>query len=151
MLAAFIFPPSQASFSLLCFYSGSYFFSLVKTVLITKRRILHVFSVTFSWVHECECFRKRKQHRFFFSNWKMKCLFLGGAWTFELGREWIIASVEKWIVSTFCNTVVSASWAVCCCSWPLLLNVLLFLLVGEVPIDFAIAPPSGACGYCQSC
>lgn len=78
MLAAFIFPPSQASFSLLCFYSGSYFFALVKTVLITKRLILHVFSVTFSWVHECECFRKRKQHRFFFFQLKNEMSFGGG-------------------------------------------------------------------------
>lgn len=30
-------------------------------------------------------------------------------------------------------------------------NVLLFLLVVEVPIDFAIATPSGTCEYYQSC
>lgn len=78
MLAAFIFLPARP-LSLSCFYSGSYFFfPLVKTVLITKQLILQAFSVTFSWVHECECFRKRKQHRFFFFNWKMKWL-LGGS------------------------------------------------------------------------
>lgn len=64
MLAAFIFLPAGPSLLSCVFILEAS--SLVKSVLITKRLILQTFCVNFSLVHKWECFRKRKQHRFFF-------------------------------------------------------------------------------------